>query len=180
MKKKFLVCVDITNEFTTGVLGSAAAAATIPLATAAIAEYKKLGYDIIFLQDTHGDNYLQTQEGRHLPIKHGKEGSFGWKIVRQVLDAAKEDAKFILKPAFGAISLLDHLQETVSRPNEDIEEIIVIGLVTDICVISNVLLLKAAFPEVKISVIANCCAGLTEQKHIAALDVMRSCQVNII
>jgi nicotinamidase-related amidase len=180
MKRKFLLGVDITNDFTTGVLGSAAAAAAIPLTVAAITAYRKAGYDIVFLQDTHGDNYFETQEGRNLPVKHGEQGTFGWEVVQAARDAAGEGAKYILKPAFGAMGLIDYIKDIVEYPDKEIEEIVVIGLVTDICVINNVLLLKAAFPEVKITVIANCCAGLTSAKHEAALEVMRSCQVNVL
>ena len=160
------------NDFIDGSLGTREAVAIVPSVVEKIHSWEGL---VIATRDTHQSDYLQTQEGRHLPVEHCIEGTTGWMIRPEVQVALEEkNAEVINKPTFGSITLQNRLQ------GETIEEIQLIGLCTDICVVSNALLLKATMPEVPMSVDARCCAGVTPQKHEAALETMRSCQVNII
>ena len=125
--------------------------------------------------DTHGENYMDTQEGRYLPVPHCIRGSEGWEI-RPDIAALLDGAGIYEKPTFGSVALAKELKKISESEEIEIE---MIGLCTDICVVSNALLLKAAMPEVKISVDASCCAGVTVEKHLAALETMRSCQIQI-
>ena len=166
---KYLIVVDMQNDFTTGSLGSAHAAAIIPNV---VEKVKAFPGNVIFTRDTHGDDYLQTQEGKKLPVVHCIKGSAGWQIcdklkpyVEQVVD----------KVTFGSVTL-PHI---VSKQGEPIEEIELCGLCTDICVISNAMILKAAFPEVKITVDASCCAGVTTESHNTALNAMKAVQIEV-
>ena len=166
---KYLIVVDMQNDFTTGSLGSAHAAAIIPNV---VEKVKAFPGNVIFTRDTHGDDYLQTQEGKKLPVVHWIKGSAGWQIcdelnpyVEQVVD----------KVTFGSVTL-PHI---LSKQGEPIEEIELCGLCTDICVISNAMILKAAFPEVKITVDASCCAGVTMESHNTALNGMKAVQIEV-
>ena len=125
--------------------------------------------------DTHGENYMETQEGRNLPVLHCIEGTDGWQIRPDIAELLI-GAKFYKKPTFGSVEMAADLK-TLSEMEEI--ELEMIGLCTDICVVSNALLLKATMPEVKISVDPACCAGVTPEKHLAALETMRSCQIYI-
>ena len=165
--KKTLVVVDMQNDFIDEALGTPEAVAIVPAVAAKIAEYRERGDEIIFTRDTHQEDYLSTQEGQNLPVVHCIEGTHGWEISDQ-LDVA--DAEIIDKPSFGWI----HWNE------RNFEEIELVGLCTDICVVSNALLLKAFFPEVPISVDASCCAGVTPESHEAALETMKMCQIHVI
>ena len=167
--RKILVVVDMQNDFIDAALGTPEAVAIVDAVKEKIASYPV--EDVIATMDTHGENYMESQEGQNLPVMHCIKGTDGWKIrpdIAELLDGAK----IYEKPTFGSTALaadLKALSET-----EDIE-LELIGLCTDICVVSNALLLKANMPEVKISVDAACCAGVTPQKHLAALETMRSC-----
>jgi nicotinamidase-related amidase len=125
--------------------------------------------------DTHGENYMESQEGRNLPVMHCIKGTDGWKIRPDIAELL-EGAKIYEKPTFGSTALAADLKALSETEEIELE---LIGLCTDICVVSNALLLKASMPEVKISVDASCCAGVTPQKHLAALETMRSCQINV-
>lgn len=167
---KYLIVVDMQNDFTIGSLGSVHAAAIIPNV---LAKVKAFPGKVIFTRDTHGDDYLHTQEGKKLPVIHCVKGSDGWQIcdklrpyVEQVVD----------KVTFGSVDL-PHI---LSKESEQIEEIELCGLCTDICVISNAMILKAAFPEVKITVDASCCAGVTMESHITALNAMKAVQIDVM
>ena len=129
--------------------------------------------DVIATMDTHGADYLSTQEGKLLPVEHCVKGTEGWAIRPDVAELLTEAAIFE-KPTFGSVRLAEAV-----RDRKDVGEIELIGLCTDICVVSNALLLKAFMPEVRISVDASCCAGVTPEKHLAALETMRSCQILI-
>ena len=126
-------------------------------------------------RDTHQKDYLSTQEGKKLPVEHCIEGTPGWELDAQVA-AAVEGATVVNKPAFGSTELVEMIKRISEKEDISIE---LIGLCTDICVVSNALLLKAAMPEVEISVDASCCAGVTPEKHKAALETMSSCQITI-
>ncbi|MBP5748241.1 MAG: cysteine hydrolase, partial [Treponema sp.] len=129
-------------------------------------------------RDTHTENYLQTQEGQNLPVKHCIKGTEGWQINSIIAEELeKANARIIDKPTFGSIELQQRISELSSIEQTKIE---LVGLCTDICVVSNALLLKAKMPEILISVDPSCCAGVTPEKHQAALETMRSCQISIL
>ena len=169
--EKLLIVVDMQNDFITGTLGSPQAQAILAGVKAKIEHYKRNGGKILFTRDTHHDDYLATQEGRHLPVTHCIEGTEGHLIA----DGLYADGCEVLdKPNFGSLELA----ELVAKGNYD--EIELCGLCSDICVVSNALILKAQLPETTITVDARCCAGVTEESHKAALLTMKMCQVNII
>lgn len=178
--KKILVVVDMQNDFIDGALGTKEAAAIVGKVIQKIGTYEA---DCIYAtRDTHESGYLETQEGKNLPVRHCIKGSAGWEVRKEVADAMPQ-AIYVDKPSFGS-PLLAHLltqrfnRECGGNPKE--MEIELVGLCTDICVVSNALLLKAALPEVKVSVDASCCAGVTPESHEAALITMRTCQVNLL
>lgn len=169
--KKILIVVDMQNDFINGSLGTKEARAIVP---AVIEKIRSYPADHVYAtRDTHPEDYLQTQEGKYLPIPHCIRGTHGWQIQSAVKDLLLEDHIFN-KPTFGSFDLVGKMHTLNLQESLEIE---LIGLCTDICVISNALLLKAALPETKISVDPLCCAGVTVQKHLAALEVMRSCQI---
>ena len=171
--RNVLVIVDVQVDFVTGSLGSDRAMAIIPNVKSKIEERAKRGDLIIFTQDTHGNDYLDTQEGKNLPVEHCIYGTPGWKIYGD-LDNIKQFKSYLNKDTFGYIDWRGKLARL------EIGDIEIIGLCTDICVVSNALILKAMYPENKITVDASCCAGVTEESHNAALLTMKMCQVNII
>ena len=178
MKKgKYLIVVDMQKDFIDGALGTGEAQAIVPAACARIRECKDAGYTLIATLDTHEENYPETREGKYLPVPHCVRNTEGWRIRPEVMDALGEDAVFVEKPTFGSVRLPQIIRE---RSGEDGPEAIeLLGLCTDICVVSNAMLLKAAFPETDFTVRASCCAGVTPEKHEAALETMRSCQIDI-
>lgn len=182
---KALIVIDMQNDFTTGSLGSPEAEAIIPEVCKLI-KNRACGDTALFLtQDTHyADDYLDTQEGKNLPVEHCVAHTDGWEIDYDVWKAAESVARqyasveFIGKPTFGSLSLMYNLADIDER--EGLEEIVMCGLCTDICVMANVALAKTFFPETKVTVVERCCAGATPEKHAAAIEVMKSLQVNII
>ena len=171
--KKILVVIDMQNDFIDGALGTKEAEAIVGNVVRKIGEYPP---DAVYAtRDTHTEDYLNTNEGRHLPVPHCIRGTHGWEIRKEVAEAMPE-AKIFDKPAFGSVELA----EALSRENEKEElEIELVGLCTDICVVSNALLIKAAMPEITVRADASCCAGVTPELHEAALKTMASCQVEI-
>lgn len=171
--KDYLIVVDMQNDFIDGALGTPEAEAIVDKVAAKIR-----GFDgeVLFTRDTHPENYLDTQEGKKLPVVHCVRGSEGWQIRRELREI--RDARVIDKPSFGSTELGAILSEENLR--HGIGSITLIGLCTDICVISNALLLKAFLPEVEIRVDAACCAGVTPESHENALRAMKSCQIEII
>ena len=174
--KKILIVVDMQNDFIDGSLGTPEAEAIVDNVVAKINTYTK---DCVYAtRDTHQDNYLQTQEGENLPIVHCIEGTYGWQLNEKV-QAALGSAVVMNKPSFGSWELADMMvMEFAGLPAEECE-IEIIGLCTDICVVSNALILKASLPEVKISVDASCCAGVRPESHAAALQTMQMCQIHV-
>lgn len=168
---KTLIVVDVQNDFVTGSLGTPEAQAILPNIIRKINEYRMQGDQIIFTQDTHSSSYLETNEGRHLPVPHCIKGTKGWSIVDE-LQIQTENDLTIRKRTFGYTEWRDYIDLK--------EEIELVGLCTDICVISNALILKAIYPETKITVDASCCAGVTPETHKSAIDVMKMCQIDII
>lgn len=129
---------------------------------------------MIFTRDTHTDKYLETQEGRNLPVSHCIKDSDGWQLDKKLASLRTEPVKIFDKPTFGSVALAEYLKE-----NEELESVTLIGLCTDICVISNALLIKA-LPEAEIRVMENCCAGVTPKSHENALEAMKMCQIKIV
>ena len=171
--RKLLVVVDMQNDFIDGSLGTPEAVAIVENVKDKIRQYDQR--DIFVTMDTHPVNYLETQEGRNLPVKHCIKGTPGWEI-RSDIQELLPDAKVYEKPTFGSTGLAEDIAKIAA--DEDIQ-IELIGLCTDICVISNALLLKAMMPEVPISVDPACCAGVTPESHEAALTTMKMCQVGM-
>lgn len=173
--KHFLIVVDMQTDFIDGSLGTPEAVAIKP---AVIQTIHAFHGEIIATLDTHGENYLQTAEGKNLPVLHCVKGTPGWQLDREILSAL-ESRGFIAveKPTFGSLILPQLIEDNAA--GEDFE-ITLIGLCTDICVVSNALLLKARFHEKQIMVDSTCCAGVTPEKHQAALEVMQSCHITII
>lgn len=168
---KLLIVIDMQNDFIDAALGTKEAVAIVPNVVAKIKEYRDAGNMVLFTRDTHQTNYLETQEGKNLPVVHCVEGTDGWQISSK-LDIA--DSKIFNKPSFGSMELADYVASL-----QNIEEIELVGLCTGICVISNAFILKAKLPEVKISVDSSCCACVTPQSHENALNAMKLCQINV-
>ena len=175
---KFLIVVDMQKDFIDGALGTKEAQAIVPAVCARIRTCKEAGYTVIATLDTHEENYMDTREGKHLPVPHCIRDTEGWRIRPEILKAMGEDAILVDKPTFGSVRLPQIIREKTG--GEAPAEIELLGLCTDICVVSNAMLLKAAFPETDFTVHADCCAGVTPDKHAAALETMRSCQVEVI
>ena len=171
--KHFLIVVDMQTDFIDGSLGTAEAVAIKP---AVLNKIHSFPGEIFATVDTHGENYMDTQEGKYLPVPHCIRGTEGWKI-RPDIEELLKGAKIYEKPTFGSVKMAADLKALSEREEIELE---LIGLCTDICVASNALLLKAAMPEVKISVDPACCAGVTPEKHEAALETMRSCQIQVL
>lgn len=180
---KLLIIVDMQKDFVDGSLGTKEAVQIVPNVVAKISGTKP-GDRIICTRDTHTKDYLKTQEGQNLPVEHCIEGTDGWKVIPEVeeaLDRLKApDCYYQNKPTFGSIEMVQEIYQWFMEDRDAFSEIELVGLCTDICVVSNALLLKAYLPEVKITVDASCCAGVTPEKHRAALETMRSCQINVI
>ena len=165
--KKTLLVIDMQNDFIDMALGTKEAVAIVPAVKAKIAAYKKAGNEIIYTRDTHEENYLQTAEGQKLPVPHCIKNTKGWEIADGLYT---EGAKIIDKPNFG----WPHWDR------EDLESVEIIGLCTDICVVSNALIIKATFPDIPVTVDSRCCAGVTPESHDAALLTMKMCQIDIL
>ena len=173
--KNILVVVDIQNDFVDGALGTPEAQAIIERAAEKI---KNFDGEIFVTYDTHYENYMETLEGKKLPVPHCIKGTGGWQLNPKVADALDgKNYKTVEKLTFGSVELPDLVKETIG---DQTAEITLIGLCTDICVVSTALLLKANLLDVEIFVDAQCCAGVTPQSHNAALDTMRCCQINVI
>lgn len=205
---KILVVVDMQNDFIDGALGTPEAVEIVPAVVKKIKEFDEL---VVLTRDTHQENYMQTQEGSNLPVPHCIEGTDGWQINVEVMEAADQQAETLSesyaddddavmvtidpsifnKPTFGCVELGEALlRANQAEPDAEngidaddteniIESIEVIGLCTDICVISNAMLLKAFLPEVPVIVDAACCAGVTPESHIRALGAMQACQIEV-
>jgi len=172
--RKILVVIDMQNDFIDAALGTPEAAAIVEAVKDKISSYP--AGDVIATMDTHGENYMETQEGRNLPVVHCVRGTDGWQIRPEISELLK-GARIYEKPTFGSTALAEDLRALAQTDEIELE---LVGLCTDICVVSNALLLKAFMPEVPISVDAACCAGVTPEKHLAALETMRSCQIRVL
>lgn len=173
MAKKYLIVVDMQKDFVNKALGTAEAEAIVP---AVLDKVKNFDGEVIFTKDTHFANYLSTAEGRMLPVEHCIKGTDGWMLIDELEQYCAENKnKVYEKLTFGC----KELAQDMARVQEEIESVELIGLCTDICVVSNALLLKVFMPEVAITVDAACCAGVTPQAHEAALQTMGSCQIRV-
>ena len=185
---KVLVLVDLQKDFIDGALGTEEAKAIVPKVVDKINNYdNKRNTLLLFTKDTHYENYLDTLEGKILPISHCIEGTPGWSINKDIKNAVKANrflsysSKEIIKSriyknTFGS----DVLGDLLVKHKDEIEEVEFVGLCTDICVVSNALMARQKLPNVVIRVDASCCAGTTLEKHLAALEVMKSCHIEII
>lgn len=190
---RYVIVVDMQKDFVSGALGSADAQKIVPNVVAKLTSMRDEGGAIVFTYDTHNANYLDTVEGKKLPVPHCILGTEGWELIDELIPFT-EDLAFdhpnvapfscdgnVYKPTFGSldlVNLLYHLED--EHPSQKVDEIIVMGLCTDICVISNVMLLKAAFPEATIKVVEDCCAGVTPDTHNNAINAMKMCHIDIV
>ncbi len=170
--RKVLIVVDMQKDFIDGALGTKEAAAIVDNVAETI---KTFDGEVIFTRDTHHENYMETQEGKNLPVPHCIEGTDGWQIDKKLQVLRTGPMKIFDKPTFGSVALAEYL-----KADEEIESVTLVGLCTDICVISNALLIKANMPETQIRVIEKCCAGVTPQSHANALEAMKMCQIQIV
>lgn len=183
---KLLVVIDMQNDFISGSLGTPEAQAIVPKVVEKIKTTDRSETLILFTKDTHYDNYLDTLEGELLPVPHCIENTHGWSIHKDIKDAIKGAGltyssdkiinSRIYKSTFGS----DDLRELLINLKDCIDEVEFVGLDTDVCVVSNALMARQTLPNIKITVDASCCAGVTPEKHKAALEVMKSCQINVI
>lgn len=171
--QNILVVVDMQNDFIDGALGTAEAVAIVPRVAGKV---KNFNGKVLFTRDTHMENYMDTQEGHNLPVPHCIQNTNGWEI-REELEALRKETP-IDKVTFGSADLAMKLKE--ENEKNPIQSITLVGLCTDICVISNAMVLKAFLPEVEIIVDAACCAGVTPESHQRALDAMKVCQITIL
>ncbi len=166
---KYLIVVDMQVDFVSGSLGTSEAQAIVGRVREKIEGFSGR---ILFTRDTHGADYMSTREGRNLPVEHCIEGTEGWQIVPELRGLAQE---IIDKPTFGSVKLMEQIAAEHER--EPVESVELIGLCTDICVISNAMLIKARLPEIDVMVDAACCAGVTPESHENALNAMKMCQI---
>ena len=170
--KKILIVVDMQNDFIDGALGTAEAVAIVPKVAEKI---KNFDGTVIYTRDTHEEHYMETQEGRNLPVPHCIRDTEGWQIRTELQQAG---AEVVDKPTFGSRALAEKLVDM--NREEAIDSITLIGLCTDICVISNAFVIKAFLPETPIIVDAACCAGVTPESHERALEAMKVCQIAVV
>ncbi|MBO5946419.1 MAG: cysteine hydrolase [Clostridia bacterium] len=167
---KILVVVDMQNDFIDGALGTAEAVAIVPAVIEKIKQYEGSDSLVIYTKDTHLEDYMETREGRRLPVPHCIKGTSGHDIPDEI---QRGHELIFEKPTFGSLALVEYLE------NIEFDEVELIGLCTDICVVSNAMLIKARFPEREVTVDSSCCAGVTPATHEAALTTMKMCQINI-
>ena len=183
MEKHILIVVDMQNDFIDGSLGTEEAKIIVPEVVKRIEYAKKYKWLICCTQDTHYDNYLYTHEGEKLPVKHCIFGTKGYELHPDVLAALKEyPASIYNKNTFGSMDLADDIVTNIRNTHTEEKDVSIelVGLCTDICVVSNALLLRAALPEARIAVNTECCAGVTPETHISAIRTMKQCQIDIL
>lgn len=168
--KNLLIVVDMQNDFITGSLGSIEAQGILPYVEKKIRDTIAAGYEVVFTKDTHHPSYLNSQEGAHLPVLHCVEGTPGWEIHSSLSPFAKT---IFVKPGFGSTELVDYVRAG------SYDRVELVGLCTDICVVTNALMLKGALPELPIRVDSKGCAGVTPKTHQAAIDTMKMCQIDV-
>lgn len=172
MAKQVLAVIDMQNDFIDGTLGTREAEAVVEKVAEQI---KAFDGEIVYTRDTHFEDYLQTQEGKKLPVTHCVKGTEGWQIRECLRELQGGETKIFDKLTFGSVELAQYLKEM-----PDLESVTLIGLCTDICVISNAMVIKAFLPEVTVKVKADCCAGVTPESHDNALEAMKMCQIDVV
>lgn len=173
MAKDILIVVDMQKDFVDGSLGTSEAQAIV---ANVVKKVKEFDGTVIFTRDTHGENYMETQEGKNLPVPHCIQGTAGWELIPELAAIRQERSLPCYdKPTFGCTKLAEDIKKEYEAGG--VSSVELIGLCTDICVVSNALLIKAFMPELPVSVDSACCAGVTAAKHEAALETMRSCQI---
>ena len=177
-EKRFLIVVDMQNDFIDGSLGTAEAQAIVPAVAERIRAARAAEEIVVATLDTHPEDYLNTAEGKKLPVRHCIRGTTGWELAPAIREALGDGATLLEKPTFGSVRLPQLVRDEMGDAEQ--LRIELVGLCTDICVVSNALLLKANFPEADIAVNRACCAGVTPHRHEAALATMASCQIDII
>ncbi len=178
---KILVVVDMQNDFVDGALGTKEAVGIVPKVAERIQDFDG---KVFYTRDTHEEDYLDTQEGKQLPVRHCIRGTAGWELCPEIKRLQEEaDAQVIDKPSFGSIELgyaiRTYLMDETVLSEDRMDSVTLVGLCTDICVISNAMILKAFFPEVPVIVDAACCAGVTNERHRNALEAMKMCQIQV-
>lgn len=168
--KKLLIVVDMQNDFIDGALGTKEAKAIVPAVKKKIEEYQGEDCEVLFTMDTHYENYLETLEGKKLPVIHCQKGTRGWELCPELEGF---EGKRFEKPSFGSVEMARYVGAG------EYESVELAGLCTDICVISNAMLVKAVLPGTPVSVDSACCAGVTPESHRNALEAMRMCQIDI-
>lgn len=169
--KKLLVVVDMQNDFINGSLGSKEAAEIVPAVIDKIRGYQERGDEVVFTLDTHSEGYFNTLEGKNLPVEHCRKGTVGWELQKELSCFA---GKRFEKAAFGSMDCAAYAAQS------EYESVELVGLCTDICVISNAVIIKAALPETPVIVDSACCAGVTPESHRNALEAMKACQIQIL
>lgn len=191
---KFLVVVDCQKDFIDGALGTIEAQAIVPKVVEKVKSYTENNNFVVFTRDTHKENYLETQEGKNLPVLHCVENTDGWKINEEILNAlglinpptnpvTAISSKYPIvfdKPTFGSIELGKAFKEIYTKRVTNCTEVELVGLCTGICVISNAIVIKSFCPELKVTVDASCCACVTPESHRNALSAMKMLQINVI
>lgn len=173
--KKALVVVDMQVDFTTGALENAEAVKVIPSIVKKVNDAFAASEDVFFTRDTHADNYMSTEEGKNLPVPHCIKGTAGWEIVPELkVLSEKPGVTIVDKPVFGSVALGELLKERAAY-----DEVELVGVCTDICVISNAMIVRAFLPDTHVKVDASCCAGVTVESHLNALEAMKACQVEV-
>lgn len=171
--RRLLVVVDMQNDFIDGSLGTKEAREIVPAVVRKIEEYEAGGDEVVYTMDTHDEEYMNTQEGHNLPVPHCLKGSGGWQLWPEI---GKHPGKRFEKPAFGSLELAEYVAEAVAGGCESVE---LVGVCTDICVISNAMIIKARVPELLVEVDGHCCAGVTPESHGNALEAMKMCQISV-
>ena len=172
MAKNVLAVIDMQNDFIDGALGTKEAEEIVEKVAAQIRDFEG---EVVYTRDTHFEDYLSTQEGVKLPVKHCIKETEGWQIREELKKLQGDDTRIFDKLTFGSVELAQYLKEM-----EDLQSVMLIGICTDICVISNALVIKAFLPEVTVQVNADCCAGVTPQSHRNALEAMKMCQIEVV
>ena len=176
--KKLLIVIDMQNDFVTGCLGTKEAKEIVPNVVKLVKDFDG---DVWFTRDTHEENYLETQEGKKLPVVHCIRNTDGWNIIPELKDFADKAKKVFNKPTFGSVYMADEIRRICeSDYTANYDEIYLCGVCTGICVISNAMLIKAVTPETPIKIVANACACVTPESHETALNAMRTCQIEVV
>ena len=193
--KKVLVIVDMQNDFVDGALGTPEAQAIVPKVADYIRTHADKDTVLVFTKDTHEVNYMDTQEGKHLPVAHCIKDTHGWELAPAIQEALYDvrdqyhpfDSYFpyitnhiVCKPSFGSLDLVNLLYVLDDMQPDDISEITLMGLCTGICVLSNAMLAKATLPEVPVRIVEECCACVTPDSHKTAIEAMKLCQIEIV